>query len=158
MDLVYNVLILPLIVYISKKIYQQEVPDEINPIEKEEVACDIPLTSNFDISELIVEKQYYLIENLNLDTLASFIGTNRTYLSRIINSELNTNFYDYINTFRIEHAESLLKDIDCKLSIEQVAYDSGFRSYSTFNRFFKKRYDTTPGAFRARVTLSEAPN
>ncbi len=157
-DLVYNVLILPLIVYISIKIYTQELPQEINTVDKEEIAQSLPLAFNLDISALIREKQYYLTEDLNLEMLASLIRTNRTYLSRIINSELNTNFYDYINTFRIEHAESLLKDPNCTLSVEQVAYESGFRSYSTFNRFFKKRYNTTPGGFRARKTSSNDLN
>jgi AraC-like DNA-binding protein len=137
---------LPSILYISKRIYNQELSKELDLIEKEEINYNF----HFDISEIIREKQYYLTEDLNLDVLASHIGTNRTYLSRFINNELKTNFYDYINNFRIEHAENLLKDPNCKLNLESIAYESGFRSYSTFNRFFKKKYNTTPGDFRTK--------
>ncbi len=145
-DLIYNLLMLPSILYISKRIYNQELSKELDLIEKEEINYNF----HFDISEIIREKQYYLTEDLNLDVLASHIGTNRTYLSRFINNELKTNFYDYINNFRIEHAENLLKDPNCKLNLESIAYESGFRSYSTFNRFFKKKYNTTPGDFRTK--------
>lgn len=158
MDIIYNVLTLPLILYISYKIYFQELPEEINQ-EKEGGFNDRKtLIQGIDITALILEKKYYLTENLNLTMLASLIGTNRTYLSRFINKELNTNFYDYINAFRVEHAMRLLKDSNSKQSLEEVAYQSGFGSYTTFNRFFKKRYNTTPGGFRARKTSSNDLN
>lgn len=155
-DLIYNILILPLIIYISIKILKQEVPQTTNITNNEELKKAIPLYQSSDISELIYKNQYYLTEDLNLNMLANLIGTNRTYLSRIINQELEINFYDYINTFRIKHAEELLKSPDCSLNLESIAYESGFRSYSTFNRFFKKKHNITPGNFREKYLITES--
>lgn len=157
-DIIYNIITLPLILYISYKIYFQEPPKEINQEKEGGINDRETLIQGVDITALILEKQYYLTENLNLTMLASLIGTNRTYLSRFINTKLNTTFYDYINTFRVEHAMRLLRDSNSKQSLEEVAYQSGFGSYTTFNRFFKKRYNTTPGGFRARETSSNNLN
>ncbi|WP_329296130.1 AraC family transcriptional regulator [Streptomyces pseudovenezuelae] len=50
---------------------------------------------------------------------------------------------------RLQHAARLLESTD--LSVERVAAASGFASPFHFNRVFRDRYGTPPGAYRAAV-------
>lgn len=58
-------------------------------------------------------------------------------------------FYDYINEFRLDEAKTLLdgKGTDNQYSLEDISVMSGFNSYATFLRSFKKKYGTTPSQY-----------
>jgi len=92
----------------------------------------------------------FLNSELSLTNLAGQIGVTERNLSEVINGVFNTNFYDFINHYRIEKAKELLvKPPDPKMSIQQIMYEVGFNSKSSFNTEFKKRTGTTPSAFKA---------
>ncbi|WP_405513782.1 helix-turn-helix domain-containing protein [Streptomyces canus] len=55
---------------------------------------------------------------------------------------------------RLNHAARLLESTD--LSVERVAAASGFASPFHFNRVFRARYGTPPGAYRAAGPMVEA--
>lgn len=99
------------------------------------------------LQQAMDEQHLYLNPLLTLRDVASAIGTNRTYLSEYLNRELKTNFYDYINSYRIREAEKLLLD-DREAKTEDVAQRCGFNSLSTFLRSFEKAKGTTPAKFR----------
>jgi AraC-like DNA-binding protein len=98
------------------------------------------------LCEQIDEKQIYCDQNITLAKLALLIGTNKSYLSRYINQELNSNFSDYINKKRVDHAAGLLLHND--KNIYEVCELSGFNSLSSFYRAFKKFKGTTPNRFQ----------
>ncbi len=56
------------------------------------------------LAQLMETDQLYLNPTLTIVELTNAVGTNRTYLSDYLHKELNTNFYDYINSFRIQKA------------------------------------------------------
>lgn len=99
----------------------------------------------------IREKELYLNPKLSLPDLAVEMGTNRSYLSNCLNNELGVTFYDYINSFRLERAKSILENPDFEGSIEEMALMSGFNSVSTFRRSFHKKYGCTPSQYRKRA-------
>ena len=66
--------------------------------------------------------------------MALAAGTNRTYLSRYFNRQNGQTFYDYVNSYRIQYAENLLKSTNFPLP--EIAIKSGFNSISTFRRVF----------------------
>lgn len=86
--------------------------------------------------------------NLTLNSLAVRLGTNRSYLSRYLNQTLGVTFYDFINSYRVYHAERLLADPQCALTLDQVAEAAGFSSISTFRRAFAKKHHVSPAAYR----------
>ncbi len=96
----------------------------------------------------IHQDKVYLNAQLSLTDLANHIGTNRTYLSRYINNYKATPFINYINNFRCEEAQRLLKDKDNNLSMMEISERSGFASYSTFRRVFKQKYGYAPSQSR----------
>lgn len=94
------------------------------------------------IAEHFVASQLYLRPELKLGDMASAIGTNRTYLSRYLNDELHTTFYDFVNAHRLAHAIRLLKQGETNMTA--VSIQSGFNSYSTFRRVFMAKYELSP--------------
>ncbi len=94
-------------------------------------------------------------ENLTLDSVAEYGGFSRYYFSRLFKDYSGYNFYDYLTMRRIKAAELLLTQP--KMSITEVALQSGFSSISTFNRSFKKIKGCTPGEYKAIYTRNESP-
>ena len=56
------------------------------------------------------EKKFTKDNFITKDKVAEILGTNRTYLSRIINEQSKLSFTHYVNRFRIEEAIRLLSD------------------------------------------------
>ena len=57
--------------------------------------------------------------------------------------------FDFVNKFRVETAKSLFENqVDIKLTIQEVMFDSGFNSKSSFNTAFKKFTNQTPTEFK----------
>ena len=74
-------------------------------------------------------------------------------LSFIINQELKTHFFDFINTYRINKAKELLSDTSKKqLTVSEIMYDVGFNSKSSFFTYFKKTENQTPTQFRKNIS------
>ncbi len=91
----------------------------------------------------------YLDSTLCLDDIAQKISIPNHHLSQIINTSFKQNFFDFINTYRIEESKKLLSENDDhKKTILEVLYQSGFNSKSVFNSAFKKYTGITPTQFR----------
>jgi AraC-like DNA-binding protein len=103
---------------------------------------------NKGLQKLLKDKQIYTNPDLHLSDVALMLGTNRSYLSRVINDEMNTNFCELINDYRVKHAKALLENSDDDISMEDIASMSGFNGISSFYRVFKEKTGLTPGKYR----------
>lgn len=103
--------------------------------------------------ECFEKDKIFLNPMLNIQDVAQKIGTNRTYLSNYLNKNLNTNFYDYVNGYRLNYAEEQLLSTNDRIS--DIAIKSGFNSMVTFSRYFKKKNNCTPFQFRQQNTPQE---
>ena len=91
----------------------------------------------------------YLRPDLTLPRLAKSIDCSVNHLSQVINAGFGMSFFDYLNSFRIDHAKQLLSEMDGKDSaVLDVAFTVGFNSNSAFYTAFKKRVGQTPAQFR----------
>lgn len=93
------------------------------------------------------ESEPYRDSNLNKDSMALHLGTNRQYIAEAVKSETGKTFRDYINDYRLDYARRQLV-IDDTLSIDSIMHDSGFGSNSTFYRLFKNKFGMTPYELR----------
>ena len=87
------------------------------------------------------EAQLYLQYDISLPQLATLIGINRSYLSKHFASQGIT-YNGYINDLRIQHFVNLYHEAAAShqsVTAQQLAYQSGFRSYNTFSIAFKKK-------------------
>lgn len=104
------------------------------------------------IHTLFAEEAIYLDPKLSLVSLANRLNIHPKQLSQAINEGTDHNFIQFINTYRIQHAQQLLLDPDRRSEkIIAIALDSGFGSLSTFNAVFKQTTQMTPSAFRKAV-------
>ena len=115
--------------------------------ETEEADASLSVRNNIGplLRQHCEEPQLYLQYDLTLTQLATLIGVNRSYLSKHFALQGIT-YNAYINDLRIRHFVSLCQERAAAhqpLSIQQLALDSGFRSYSTFNGAFKQVMHTT---------------
>ncbi len=104
------------------------------------------------LKNIMTEKKPYLNEKLTISDLANMLNISRHHLTQIINENLNKNFYNFVNEYRIEEVKKMLLDDKKKhYSILAIAYECGFNSKSTFNTLFKKYTGITPSEYRKQV-------
>ncbi|UII77387.1 helix-turn-helix domain-containing protein [Flagellimonas sp. HMM57] len=97
----------------------------------------------------MVKQQLFLDPQLSLKKISTELAVNERQLSQTINQVSKKNFSDYINSYRVEHAKSLLLSNDHNhLKILGVAFESGFNSKDSFYTSFKKFTGKTPNQFR----------
>ena len=96
-----------------------------------------------------------LQHDLTLLLLAQILGTNRSYFSQYF-SRLGITYNAYINNLRIDHFTKLYREAvsaEKAIIVQQLAKDSGFRSYSTFSLAFKQRMGQSVTVWMQNVTL-----
>ena len=119
---------------------QAEQPEE-QLEEPEQQPLAIPSNIEELLKERCVATQLYLQHDITLPQLAHILGTNRTYLSQYFSYQGIT-YNAYINNLRINHFMKLYREaVSAEKTIiaQQLAKDSGFRSYSTFSLAFKQK-------------------
>lgn len=102
-----------------------------------------------ELEKIMTNEKLYLDPELNIGNLANQLGIHSHQLSKIINTELNKNFFEFVNEFRVEEFKRLVTNPENKnISILGLALDAGFNSKATFNRIFKNATGLTPSLFR----------
>jgi len=105
-----------------------------------------------ELKRFMEEQQPFLDQNLTLETLAHKTEMNRTELSKLINTESKNNFYDFVNNYRIKcFLEKLYKGEHEKFSLVALANESGFKSYTSLYRVFKRKHGVSPRNFLDRL-------
>lgn len=103
------------------------------------------------VENLMREQKVYRMKSLTRDSLADILGTNRTYLSRAINSMSGKSFSDYLNSWRIVEATLIMSDKSVDIPLKQLADDLGYSSISVFYRSFQKETGVTAGRYMKEV-------
>jgi len=97
------------------------------------------------------QDKLYQEADLTLQNLADRIQLPSYQVSQAINDGMNKNFYDLVNSYRVEEAKRLLLDSkNNNFTILSVGFEAGFNSKTTFNTVFKKFTGLTPSEFRAK--------
>jgi len=97
----------------------------------------------------IEKNKPYLESNLSLSQLADSLDIYKHYLTQVLNDELKTNFYDFINNYRVEEVKRLITEDKHKhYTLLAIALEAGFNSKSSFNRIFKKITGFTPSQYK----------
>lgn len=116
-----------------------------------------PLESTIGkIMDGVVNQKLYLNQSLNVEQFSAKIGVPYRDVSFAINKAFGTNFFEFINSYRIEESKRYLADEKYKdMTIMDILLESGFNSKSAFQRFFKRLTGTSPTEFR-REALRKA--
>ncbi|MHB1314691.1 MAG: helix-turn-helix domain-containing protein [Christensenellales bacterium] len=108
---------------------------------------------NLNISPPIKQAIEYINKNymkkITLESVASHIYLNKTYVSQLYKKQLNMSFGEYLEEVRISKAKNLLSN--SYMSITQIAEEVGYTSQSYFTKVFKKKTGMGPLKYRAIV-------
>ncbi|GAB5522358.1 MAG: hypothetical protein Roseis2KO_02300 [Roseivirga sp.] len=105
------------------------------------------------IKSVLMEEQRFKAPDLTMPALAKLTGQTPHQFSSFINEQLNQNFSQLINSYRIEAAREMLRTKD-HLTVEAIGFDCGFNSPSTFHTAFKKATGLTPAGYRKQQAIS----
>lgn len=131
-----------------KTIYRTDEVEEV--AEQKNSLLDAASTAAYSRKLLahLSENKPYLNPNLSLRRLAEEIEIHPNNLSWLLNNSIGKNFNEFINHYRIETFKTISKNPDnAHLTIEGLAYESGFNSKTVFNNYFKKETGLTPKQF-----------
>jgi AraC-like DNA-binding protein len=119
-------------------------PEQASPVDTK------PLDSTIGkIMDGITQQKLYLNQSLNVEQFSAKIGVPYRDVSFAINKAFGTNFFEFINSYRIEESKRYLADEKYKdMTIMEILLESGFNSKSAFQRFFKRLTGTSPTEFR----------
>lgn len=99
------------------------------------------------LKRIMEEDKIYLRTGLRMDDLAMELGTNRTYVARLMMETYGRSFVEQVNISRIKSAQDdMLRHRNS--TMEEIALRNGFASGSSFNRVFRHHVGTTPIAWR----------
>jgi AraC-like DNA-binding protein len=96
--------------------------------------------------------EHYL-ESVTLSVLSEQFHLHPTYISELFSEYYGVHFLEFLQELRIRHACSLLLSSDMPLS--EIAMESGFDAYSTFNRTFRKLKGISPRVYRSKERFNE---
>lgn len=102
-----------------------------------------------NIEDFFEAQKPFLNPFLTIKDVSEEINVPSKYVSQVINESLNKNFYDFINSYRVEEAsQQLSNEVNKDKTILEILYNSGFNSKSAFNTAFKKHWGITPSKYR----------
>ncbi len=135
-------------------IQQQSTKENEATSDSKKIVSDDTVKENTDtLIDYMEKEKAYLNSELRIQDIATNLNLPVHVLSHTINSNLNQNFYDFVNTYRIEEAKSRLKNKQYQhLTIVAIAFDCGFNSKATFNRLFKLYTGLTPSQYKTGIT------
>lgn len=101
------------------------------------------------LEEVMASHQPHLKSEVSAEDIGQLLDISKHQLSQLLNVGLDTNFYDFINQYRIEHSKKILRSAEYQeAKILHIAFDSGFSNKASFLRNFKKLTGLTPTTYR----------
>ncbi len=105
-----------------------------------------------ELVALLGSEKPFLNPQVSIADLSEKLSVPTKHLSQVINQSFNKSFFDFINTYRIQEVQQILKESkDDKLTVLEAMYQAGFNSKSSFNTAFKKETGLTPTEFRKMI-------
>lgn len=97
----------------------------------------------FKVTEFV---KLNLTERVTIEQCADYVYLSKSHLSRILRQELGCTFTEYVSRQRVDRSKVLL--MNERLSLADIAGETGFDDQSYFTKVFKKVTGVTPGKYR----------
>lgn len=109
--------------------------------------------ANHYVREAIAYIEGHYADNISISDLAEALAIDRSYLYRIFKNDTGMSPKEYLNNYRIDTARSLLAETT--LSVSQIALSVGFVTFSSFYRFFVRRFGCSPREYQLACRSQE---
>ncbi|KZW98245.1 hypothetical protein JL49_24505 [Pseudoalteromonas luteoviolacea] len=117
-----------------------------------ELAPDLANQQKKLLIDLFEKEQLHLKNELSLNCLAKELDLTNNQTSELLNEHLDTNFYEFVNKYRVFEAARMLKLASKKTKVSELYLEAGFNNKNTFYREFKKTFDMSPGEYKTRFS------
>lgn len=133
-----------ILVSIGEKYKRVELIDkkELTPSARKNSDTEIEMVSC--IQNYMIHEKPFLNSAYRVMDLASSFQIPIHQCSGLINKHIGKNFNDWVNNYRIEHFIKTYPLKSQKITIDAIAFESGFMSMTTFYRAFKKETGKMP--------------
>jgi AraC-like DNA-binding protein len=147
--------------------YEERELEDIDLLinEKGKSKATKPRFSDDDLADLKIKvlrlmesEQLFLDNELSLPELAVKLFVSSHDLSYLLNEGFGVNFFQFINTYRVNEAKRLMSSGKHRhLNMLGIAYNAGFNSKTTFNTAFKKETGLSPSQYIQQIKTEIAP-
>jgi len=103
---------------------------------------------------LFNDQKVYMDSKLNIQDIAQAVGTNRTYVSSIINQQFNQNFCTFVNNYRVEELENILRKHP-EYTNQLLAESCGFGSVDSLKRAVSAKTDQTLPEWKKQIVSTQ---
>lgn len=121
---------------------QQAIRELIRQKQEEHISY----TDHPEVNRVIQYMLEHYRENIKVTDLASLVAINVDYLSTVFGKKTGLTPIAYLRNIRIEQSKRLL--VHSKLSVEEIASQTGFADDAYFIKVFKRLVGQTPSSFR----------
>jgi AraC-like DNA-binding protein len=133
----------------TPKDMNDQVTDSLGKAEETEASIKTESLLSRNLKDLMEREKLYLNEKLSGKETAETLGISRHQLSEVLNNEQETNFYNFINHYRVEACKQKMANPKFgHYTLLALALECGFNSKTTFNTVFKKDTGMTPRQFK----------
>jgi AraC-like DNA-binding protein len=145
--------------FVYSLLYAHQLIETKNVLAEKEVV--VASEHSPDVIERIRQgmevQQLYLKHTLNIEEFAKQVGIHYREVSVIINQHFNTNFFEFVNSYRVNKAKAMLVDPNFSdTTILDILLESGFNSKSAFHRFFKRYTGMSAADYRKQHLASKS--
>lgn len=138
----------------------EEVDTTISPTPQPQKGTSVSLPEDADkmlrsLKKIMEDDLLFLNPNLTIEDIASELGTNRVYISRVVNQLMHETFRDYVNRLRIRYAKQYMRQNPAH-NQEAVATSCGYQDAASFNRKFHQLTGMTPREWAAHEAQQAA--
>ena len=107
---------------------------------------EAPQLQNGDMQYAILYIQNHFKEDLHLADVARIASYSPNYFGNKFKEYTGVTFKSYVMSLQFTLAEQMLEHT--ALSVTEISYQCGFKDFSNFMTYFKKRHGITPGEYR----------
>ncbi|WP_232012257.1 helix-turn-helix domain-containing protein [Cedecea lapagei] len=108
------------------------------------------------IEKTLLEGKLFLDHDITLSLIGKASGIAPRQLSRAVNQICGCNVSQWVNGFRVRHAQALLRNTS--IPVTQIMLDSGFSTKSHFNKEFARFSGSTPTDYRRLADENLVPD
>lgn len=107
------------------------------------------------INHSFQSQKVFLNPDFSLDLLSQEINTPKIKITQALNIKLDSNFYNYLNYYRIEESKRLIEKSKHS-NLADISFESGFKNKSTFYKNFKLLNGITPKEYQKNSCINFA--
>lgn len=93
-------------------------------------------------------------EKITVESIAAYVGIDRTGLYRIFKKNLNISPAQFLISYRLERAKAMMEHDN--LTISEIAVSTGFFDAAHFTGAFSKKYGISPGRYHTELHTAKS--